>query len=137
MSEQKKNSGVYVEELVKAYRSMSQKAAKDSRDEQRTMLAAVQGLCETFEPGVHLVLDREEEVAVGLLRGAMNLYNLAHCPEDEINLGNEGEERIRPEDLKEEADYLMEAAIAVSMTHSLGCFWRSKLADGETDSEAK
>lgn len=130
-----------MEELVEAYRSMSKKTAQESRDEQKTMLAAVKGLCDLFESG-DLLLERgdgstEEEVAVGLLREAMNLHNLSQCPEDELNVGNEDEERIKPEDLKEEAEFLMDAALAVCMTHGLGSFWRNKLADGETDSEAE
>lgn len=141
MSEQKNRGRALVEELVNAYRSMSKKTAQESRDEQKTMLTAVKELCDLAESR-DILLERgdgsiEEEVVVGLLREAINLHNLSQCPEDELNLGNEDEERIKPEDLKKEAEFLMDAALAVSMTHTLGGFWKAKLADRETDSEAQ
>lgn len=114
-------------ELVEAYRSMGNKTAQESRDEKAAMLAAVRGLCDLTESGVLLWEEgdgsTEDEVAVGLLREAMQAYNLASCPEDELNDGNDSGERITQADLLDEANFLMEAALAVSVVHGIGGWW--------------
>ena len=126
-----------IDSFGRLYQTMAKKPSKDCKAEEAECLKNLDRLLELvgedggFDEAEALSQCGESQtvkrIATSLLFQAAELYNLSQCPAEDLNSDlEEGEEPVRPEDLKLEFEFLMDSVSGILMTASLGGYWAEK-----------